>query len=136
MTLEEMYYKISVAIEPNIMVFDSDAAPGKVTHRLLALLSSVYSRNYIGYKLDKIYIPEDENVLDLMSTIKNEDGSIELTDITKVYGATLIKTPLLNYDREGVKFFKDTCKGCLASYDIGIIIGCDKDERRIILGSY
>lgn len=132
MTLEKLYYYISLAVARNVIVFDYEA-PNRITKRLLFLLCDCFKRNCHSSPT-KIYVPEGESI-EVYDILQNEDKTIELTNLTKVFGADIITTEYLNRDREGVKFYKNVCDGWLSSSDIGIIMATD-DKDHIILGKY
>jgi hypothetical protein len=132
MTLEKLYYYISLGVAKNIIVFDVDA-PSRITKRLLFLLCEHFRKTYSNSPT-RLYLPEDE-VIEVYDIIKNNDEEIELINITKVFGADVITSPYLNKNRECNKFYKDVCNGWLGANDTGIIIATD-DNDHVVMGKY
>lgn len=132
MTLEKLYYYISLGVARNIMVFDADT-PNRITKRLLFLLCEHFRRNCPN-RPTKLYVPEDET-LEVYDVMKNKDEKIELVNVTTVLGANIITSPYLNKNGECIKFYRDTCNGWFSPSDTGIIIATD-DCDHVVMGKY
>lgn len=124
-----MYYGLVTGIERNIMCFDSEAPSGDITKRLIAVMKTVFVRNKIGSKITAIYIPEDS------ATVLYGVENFKMFEITEIFGASVIKTPLLNQDGPASKLWKAQ-NGCLGPNDTSLVMMFGEKDNECLLGSF
>jgi hypothetical protein len=133
---------ISAGNERNIMAYDSAAAGGSFTKRLVSLMKVVMRRNAGGNstsinrgKLTHLFVsPEgiedirnwDETQLD--ETTRREIYTAEDGSFNKIFGVTLVDLDELGEQQEYQDYFTEI-GGTLASNDLELVIGIDKSRN-------
>jgi hypothetical protein len=134
---------LSAGVDRNIVVFDSDAAAGQFTKRLVSLLKTVMRRNGGGNSasnnrgiLTDLYVSPEA-----MEDIRNwgVDQVDEITrreiytaadgNVNRVFGINLHDLDELGEGQEYQQFYTNVLSGTLPASDTEIVVGLDLRKR-------
>jgi hypothetical protein len=131
---------LTAAADRNILVFDADATAGQFTKRLVSLMKTIMVRNGGGNtaslrrsRLTDIFMsPEGiEDIrnwgLDQVDEITRREIYVAADGtINKVFGVNLIDLTEFGEGQEYQSFFSNQLSGSLASGDLELVIGLDR----------
>ena len=131
---------LSAAVDRNILVYDSDAAAGQFTKRLISLMKTVMRRNGGGNsasvnrgRLTDVYL-SPEGLEDIRNwgvdqvdeVTRREIYSAGESGITRIFGVNLHDLDELGEGQEYQEFFDEDLSGSLGpSSDVELVIGLD-----------
>jgi hypothetical protein len=134
---------LAAGVDRNIVVFDSDAAAGQFTKRLVSLMKTVMRRNGGGNSasnnrgmLTDLYVSPEA-----MEDIRNwgVDQVDEVTrreiyvaadgTLNRVFGVNLHDLDELGESQEYQLFYTNVLNGTLAASDVELVVGLDMRKR-------
>ena len=131
---------LSAAVDRNILVYDSDAAAGQFTKRLVSLMKTVMRRNGGGNtasinrgRLTDIYL-SPEGLEDIRNWGVDQVDEVTRREIytagegglTRIFGVNLHDVDELGQGQEYQEFFDSDLSGALGpSSDVELVIGLD-----------
>ena len=134
---------LAAGVDRNIVVFDSDAAAGQFTKRLVSLMKTVMRRNGGGNstsanrgKLTDLYVSPEA-----MEDIRNwgVDQVDEVTrreiyvaadgTLNRVFGINLHDLDELGEGQEYQLFYSNVLSGSLPASDVELVVGLDMSKR-------
>ena len=137
---DDAWHTITAAgVDRNIVVYDSAAAAGQFTKRLVSLGKTVMRRNGGGNstsmnrgKLTHLYVsPEgmedirDWGVDQVDEVTRREIFVAEDGEINRIFGVNLVSLDELGEDQEYQLFYSNDLGGALASGDVELAVGLD-----------
>ena len=132
---------LAAAVDRNILVFDSDAAAGQFTKRLVSLMKTVMRRNGGGNsvtapgRLSDLYLSPEaiEDIrnwgVDQLDEVSRREVYLASDDgpaLTRVFGVNLHDIFEFGDGQEYQKYFTSDLGGSLAASDVELVIGLDK----------
>jgi hypothetical protein len=134
---------LGAAVDRNILVFDSDAAAGQFTKRLVSLMKVVMRRNGGGNsssinrgRLTDLYI-SPEGMEDIRNWGVDQVDEITRREIyvaadgavNRLFNVNLRDLDELGEGQEYQSYFTGTLSGTLASGDVELVIGLDRSRN-------
>jgi len=140
---DKWHVLISAAADRNILVYDADASAGQFTKRLVSLMKTVMRRNGGGNstsmnrgKLTDLYLsPEGvEDIRDWKVDQVDEQTRREIYlasdgSLNRIFGVVLHDLDEFGEGQEYQNFFTSTLSGSLASGDLELVIGLDREKN-------
>jgi hypothetical protein len=134
---------ISAAADRNIVVYDSDAAAGQFTKRLISIMKTVMRRNGGGNstsinrgKLTDVYVSPEaiEDIRDWKVEQVDEVTRREIflagDDVmSRIFGVNLHDLDELGEGQEYQSFFTNELSGTMASGDLEAVVGLDLSKN-------
>lgn len=138
---------LASAVDRNILVYDSAAAAGQFSKRLVSLMKTVMRRNGGGnsasmnrYKLTDLYMsPEgEEDIRDwgvdqLDEVSRREVYTAADGTISRIFGVMLNVIDELGVGQEYQTYATTTLGGALQASDVELVIGLDKSKGTFIM---
>ena len=134
---------LSAAVDRNILVYDSDAAAGQFTKRLVSLMKTVMRRNGGGNtasinrgRLTDIYL-SPEGLEDIRNWGVDQVDEVTRREIytageggiTRIFGVNLHDLDELGAGQEYQTFYTDQLSGTLQGSDSELIVGLDLNKN-------
>jgi len=134
---------LAAAVDRNILVFDSAAAAGQFTKRLVSLMKTVMRRNGGGNstsinrgKLTDLYLsPEamedirDWGVDQIDEYTRREIFVAEDGSINRIFSVNLHDIDELGVGQEYQNFFLNELSGSLETSDVELVVGIDQEKE-------
>jgi len=134
---------LAAAVDRNILVFDSAAAAGQFTKRLVSLMKTVMRRNGGGNstsinrgKLTDLYLsPEamedirDWGVDQIDEYTRREIFVAEDGSINRIFSVNLHDIDELGVGQEYQNFFLNELSGSLEASDVELVVGIDQEKE-------
>jgi len=132
---------LAAAVDRNILVYDSDAAAGQFTKRLVSLMKTVMRRNGGGNnvtapgRLTDMYMSPEaiEDIrnwgIDQLDEVSRREIYVASDDggpLTRVFGVNLHDLFEMGDGQEYQEYFINDLSGSLATSDVELVIGLDQ----------
>ncbi len=132
---------LAAAVDRNILVYDSDAAAGQFTKRLVSLMKTVMRRNGGGNnvtapgRLTDMYMSPEaiEDIrnwgVDQLDEVSRREIYVASDDggpLTRVFGVNLHDLFEMGDGQEYQEYFINDLSGSLATSDVELVIGLDQ----------
>lgn len=138
---------LSAAVDRNILVFDSDAAAGQFTKRLVSLMKTIMLRNGGGNsnslnrrKLTDLFL-SPEGIEDIRNwgvdqideVTRREVFEMEDGMLSRIFGVNLRELTEIGTSQEYQLYVTSTLGATLGSGDVEIVVGMDLSKRNFVM---